>query len=1357
MSPSVLVTGHYGFTNTGDEAILLSMVSHLRELCPGIRVVVTSGSPAKTAATLGVQAIQWYSLQALREAVAECDLVIIGGGGLFHDYREVDPEAFLTDNHSGLGFFSSPVVLASLYEKPVMLYAVGIGPLFSEHGRKLTQFACANAAAITVRDSGSKEILESIGVAARNITVTADPTFGMPIRKDADLIGYVQALRTSSPVIAVAPRYWNTGVDQEFWETELARALDRFLADRPGTLLFIPLQRIARPNEDDAHTAESIKARMRAKNRAEVMTCDLSPQQVQTVLSECDLVVGMRLHSTILAMSVGVPLVGLSYDPKVENIMGQAGLRDFVIDLGSMDAPKLADLMCRALAEQPKAPVECFARQARENARIAVEILTGARRADRAPTPIQSCEGVDSTPYEVRRLLAALERQQREFSVREQGATGQVLGLQGEVAGLEEDLRRASATVGRLKAENADLQLKLKATIAQDQGRAADLSRATEVVRSLEAEKADLGSRLNEKIAHLQGAIAEAEHLRMRTVAGIDRFHHRFRTELDVYRSQRAWTSMVALRKGYTLLKHGGLGAFLRWAVGLPFKGAGNLAPFELNFPQVWNHVPESLLTPLKASQGNSVEFRPARKYDLVVFAIFDFEFRFQRPQQIAAEFARRGHRIFWVSPSRLLDESGERPYEVILLRDNIWEVRLRGPRPDLYGGTLTTACADAYATSLERLLCEFHSAEACSLVQFPYWRQAALALREKSGAKIAYDCMDHWESWTAEPRIGDFSLQEQRRLTRDCDVFVASSPGLGRLHQEEGANPLVVPNGADYDFFASHAAARRESAGSRPVIGYYGAIADWFDLELITEVARARPQYSFVLIGQVHAIDVSGLKALPNVQLLGEKHYREIPGYLSSFGVALIPFKVNELTRVVDPVKVYEYFSQGKPVVATAMQELKSLADLLYTGLDAQDFARQVDCALKENNLGKQNQRMDFARKNTWSARVADIDAAVSACFPLVSILIVTYNCQEFIDPCLDSLLRNTSWPNYEVIVVDNASSDGSAERAAEFAACEPRIRLVRSSENLGFAGANNVAAQRAKGAYLLLLNPDTMVTPGWVGRMVRHAEIQPGVGAVAAVTNFSGNETKVNFEYSNAEEMETFALRRAGHRHAIDIDMAPLFCVLVSSSAWKAVGELDPQFKTGMFEDDDYSLRLKQAGYRVVAAEDCFVHHFGNGSFAKIPTQESLRIFEENRKRFENKWKLAWKPHTLRPGVCPPHHEVRFVPKEFVQPNTRAPRQEAERMVLRRLHPAATRSCEVFNPQPDGSAAIVAECANAIPGTVIVFGDALLPTAYGGPSVLSALVSPELFSKPGRFPVHLLSGLGRSNQMDFEVVAPE
>ena len=270
---------------------------------------------------------------------------------------------------------------------------------------------------------------------------------------------------------------------------------------------------------------------------------------------------------------------------------------------------------------------------------------------------------------------------------------------------------------------------------------------------------------------------------------------------------------------------------------------------------------------------------------------------------------------------------------------------------------------------------------------------------------------------------------------------------------------------------------------------------------------------------------------------------------------------------------------------------------------------------------------------------------------FPLVSILIVTYNSAEFVEPCLDSIRECTAYPAFEVIIVDNGSIDGTPDILQKYAAAESRIRVECLGRNSGFSGGNNLAARQAHGEYLILLNIDTMVTSGWVARLLRHVRIDPSIGIICPVNNFAGNEVKINADYSDAREMQHFALKVAREQQGrtLDVDVVPLFCALIPRKVWTEVGELDEGFGIGMYEDDDFCLRIREAGYRVTAADDCFVHHFGHGSFLKMATAEYEAIFELNRKRFEDKWKTTWKPHRTRPNVRPTSEEKRFVPAEF------------------------------------------------------------------------------------------------------------
>jgi GT2 family glycosyltransferase/SAM-dependent methyltransferase len=734
------------------------------------------------------------------------------------------------------------------------------------------------------------------------------------------------------------------------------------------------------------------------------------------------------------------------------------------------------------------------------------------------------------------------------------------------------------------------------------------------------------------------GELERLESLRRRVWEGLREFRAQFEKQLGAYKSQRAWRVMLAIRKAYTLIARRRIRGLLPLF---------SLQEYELSFPDVLDYVPQELDAP-----AASVFLPPNadRRYDVVVLPIFDFEFRFQRPQQIAAQFARAGHRVFWISPSRLLPVSSPTRYETFAIRENLWEVRLPVEPFDLYRGELEPFQITALLDGLSRLYRDLDITASCTLLQFPFWRQIGLGLRERFGAKVVYDCMDDWQNWPVEPLPGAFSLSEERELVRESDVLVVTSRELRDRHAADRVASQLIPNAADFEFFHDAPASAAESGLPHPVIGYYGAIADWFDLELMTQVARSRPQYSFVLIGQVHMLDVSALEALPNVRLLGEKHYRELPAHLREFDVCTLPFRMNRLTKAVDPVKMYEYFSQGKPVVSAPLPELAPLAELLYFAQGPEEFARQIDAALVERDGSLAKKRIAFAAENTWRRRYEVLDSAICACFPLVSILIVTYNTREYLGPCLESIRRNTSYPAYEVIVVDNCSTDGSAEDLDRYAA-DPRVRVQCLQKNLGFAGGNNHAAGMAKGDYLVLLNPDTVVTAGWLERLLRPLEKDPRVGMAAPVSNFSGNETKVNTHYRSLRQMESFAAEQAKFRcgKTFDIDVVPLFCALLRRRTWEEAGGLDESFQVGTFEDDDFSLRLRNIGYRIVTAEDCFIHHFGNGSFGKLQSEEVYRIFELNQKRFESKWNTTWRGHKTRPGVRPVSTANRIPISEF------------------------------------------------------------------------------------------------------------
>jgi glycosyltransferase involved in cell wall biosynthesis len=214
---------------------------------------------------------------------------------------------------------------------------------------------------------------------------------------------------------------------------------------------------------------------------------------------------------------------------------------------------------------------------------------------------------------------------------------------------------------------------------------------------------------------------------------------------------------------------------------------------------------------------------------------------------------------------------------------------------------------------------------------------------------------------------------QEEALLT-EADLVVVSSSALEGHARQYRDDVLLVRNGCDFEHFAK----TQRADHARPVIGYYGAIADWFDSALVAELAERRPDWDFLLIGSTYAGDISRLVKLPNVSVTGEEPYESLPMWLGRFDVAIIPFKRTPLTEATNPVKVYEMLAGGKPVVSVPIPEVAALAPLVRLASTAEEFEQEIAAALVDDDDGEA--RRAFARENTWERRFDVLAAAVEA-----------------------------------------------------------------------------------------------------------------------------------------------------------------------------------------------------------------------------------------------------------------------------------------------------------------------------------------------------------------------------------------
>lgn len=215
-------------------------------------------------------------------------------------------------------------------------------------------------------------------------------------------------------------------------------------------------------------------------------------------------------------------------------------------------------------------------------------------------------------------------------------------------------------------------------------------------------------------------------------------------------------------------------------------------------------------------------------------------------------------------------------------------------------------------------------------------------------------------------------------KLTRECELVFVAPPAL--LEAKRALNPATrfSPHGVDVDLFARARDAATPvpavaAALARPVIGYFGLIAAWTDIELIEWLARERPQWQWLLVGHAH-VDVSALARLPNVTLVGPQPYEQLPGWAKAFDVAIIPYRMNRQVKNANPLKLREYLATGKPVVTVPTPEVERFADVVHMAEDRPAFLAAIERALTETgDEALAQRRMASVRAMSWEARVAE------------------------------------------------------------------------------------------------------------------------------------------------------------------------------------------------------------------------------------------------------------------------------------------------------------------------------------------------------------------------------------------------
>ena len=303
----IVVSGYYGAKNAGDEAMLAAMLEVLADLDPELHITVISADPADTERRHGVHAVGSFDVGGILGALRRADLLVSGGGSLLQN---------VTSRRS-LYYYMGIILLALLLRKKVMLYAQGIGPVTGRFACCCMRWLGNRVSLITVRDEGSMAELRRLGITHPPMECTADPVLGIhPVGRSAGrAILSRYGADGAKPVVGISVRDWQ---GWQHYKEILAEISDAIVRELDARVVFLPMQ-----YPEDVRTAKTVAAWTRED--CTVLADEYTTGELLSLVANMDLMIGVRLHALIFAGVMGVPMIGISYDPKVDRFLRSIG------------------------------------------------------------------------------------------------------------------------------------------------------------------------------------------------------------------------------------------------------------------------------------------------------------------------------------------------------------------------------------------------------------------------------------------------------------------------------------------------------------------------------------------------------------------------------------------------------------------------------------------------------------------------------------------------------------------------------------------------------------------------------------------------------------------------------------------------------------------------------------------------------------------------------------------------------------------------------------------------------------------------------------------------------------------------
>jgi UDP-galactopyranose mutase len=379
---------------------------------------------------------------------------------------------------------------------------------------------------------------------------------------------------------------------------------------------------------------------------------------------------------------------------------------------------------------------------------------------------------------------------------------------------------------------------------------------------------------------------------------------------------------------------------------------------------------PNKILQNSSITQSSTLSNKIATKYPstLVCFSHLRWDFVYQRPQHLISRFATRFNVFFIEEPIFCHDK--EANLRLTLQEENLWVVT-----PHLPHGTSPDDANRLQKNMLDKFLKNKESDD----LLFWYYTPMMMSYSGHYNAGLTvYDCMDELSAFKDAP--ANLKRYEQDLINK-ADVVFTGGHSLFKAKKNCHSNIFPFPSSIDKKHFEQARTITQQpidqASIAGPRFGFYGVIDERFDIELIRNVAAARPDWNFILLGPVVKIDPATLPQAENIHYLGGKTYNELPNYLAGWDVAIIPFAINESTKYISPTKTPEYLAAGKPVISTPIQDVISPYGengLVEIAPDAETFITAAEKLLAMPKKEWLNEVDEFLSNQSWSLTFKDM-----------------------------------------------------------------------------------------------------------------------------------------------------------------------------------------------------------------------------------------------------------------------------------------------------------------------------------------------------------------------------------------------